>query len=92
MWVGMKGFTLLQNEVWVFMELMATCLQRLFNRLQTPIPEDIVCKMAVSVREDIHLIVPSSGWGWGWSFHISLVILACVVVDSESTSLLEDTT
>ena len=31
------------------MELMATCLERLLKKLAGPVPEDIVCKMAVSV-------------------------------------------
>ena len=44
-----KMFHSPQNEVWVFMELMVTCLQTLCIRLQSPIPEDIVCKMVVSV-------------------------------------------
>lgn len=39
----------LQNEVWVFMELMDTCLERLLKKLHGPIPEHIVCKLAVSV-------------------------------------------
>ena len=39
----------MQNEVWVFMELMSTCLDRLLKKLHGPVPEDIVCKMAVSV-------------------------------------------
>lgn len=33
----------------MFMELMATCLDRLLKKLRGPVPEDIVCKMAVSV-------------------------------------------
>ena len=31
------------------MELMATCLDRLLKRLKGPIPEEVVCTMAVSV-------------------------------------------
>lgn len=38
-----------QNDVWVFMELMATCLDRLLKKLKSPFPEEIVCKMTVSV-------------------------------------------
>ena len=39
----------LQTEVWVFMELMATCLDRLLKKIGGPFPETIVCKMTVSV-------------------------------------------
>ena len=31
------------------MELMSTCLDRLLQRIKGPFPEDIVCKMCVSV-------------------------------------------
>lgn len=50
------GSIIWNNEVWVFMELMATCLQRLFNKLDGPIPEDIVCKMAVSIVKALHYL------------------------------------
>lgn len=50
------GSAIWNNEVWVFMELMTTCLQRLFNRLQSPLPEDIVCKMAVSIVKALHYL------------------------------------
>lgn len=36
------------------MELMATCLERLFAKIAGPMPEDIVCKMAVSVSFRIY--------------------------------------
>ena len=41
--------TPMQTEVWVFMELMATCLDRLLKKVGGPFPERIVCKMTVSV-------------------------------------------
>ena len=40
-----------QGEVWVFMELMETCLDRLLKVLKAPIPEEVVCTMTVSVSE-----------------------------------------
>jgi mitogen-activated protein kinase kinase 7 len=43
------GSTLIPNEVWVFMELMDTCLNRLLKRIGGPIPEPIVCKMTISI-------------------------------------------
>ena len=40
----------LQNEVWVFMESMETCLDMLMNKtLKGPLPEPIICKMCVPV-------------------------------------------
>ena len=38
-----------QNEVWVFMERMSTCLDRLLKSISGPVPEEIVCKVAVAV-------------------------------------------
>ncbi|XP_019851593.1 PREDICTED: dual specificity mitogen-activated protein kinase kinase 7-like isoform X2 [Amphimedon queenslandica] len=43
------GSAIVKNEVWVFMELMATCLDRLLKRLKGPIPERIIGKMCVSI-------------------------------------------
>ncbi len=49
---------MLQNEVWVFMEQMETCLDVLMNRiLKGPIPEQIICKMCVPVSIDSILLV-----------------------------------
>ena len=39
-----------QDEVWICMELMATCLEKLMKRLKEPIPECILGKVAVAVR------------------------------------------
>jgi len=39
-----------QDEVWICMELMATCLEKLMKRLREPIPECILGKVAVAVR------------------------------------------
>ena len=49
----------LQTEVWVFMELMATCLDRLLKKIGGPFPETIVCKMTVSVSGGIPLLTTS---------------------------------
>lgn len=43
------GSVIWHNEVWVFMELMATCLDRTLKRLKAPFPEEIVCKIVVSM-------------------------------------------
>ena len=39
----------LQSEVWICMELMATCLDKLLKKTKRPIPERILGKMAVAV-------------------------------------------
>jgi mitogen-activated protein kinase kinase 7 len=43
------GSAIINNEVWVFMELMSTCLERLLRKLKGPLPEEIICKMCVSI-------------------------------------------
>lgn len=40
---------ILQAEVWVCMELMATCFEKLSKRLKGPIPEPILGKLTVAV-------------------------------------------
>lgn len=40
---------LLQSEVWICMELMSTCLDKLLKKTRRPIPEKILGKMAVAV-------------------------------------------
>ena len=39
----------MQSDVYICMELMSTCLDKLMKRLQAPIPEAILGKMAVAV-------------------------------------------
>lgn len=43
------GYYIMETEVWIFMELMTTCFDRLLKRLQEPIPERIIGKVAVAV-------------------------------------------
>lgn len=43
------GYYIMETEVWIFMELMTTCFDRLLKRLREPIPEDIIGKIAVAV-------------------------------------------
>ncbi|KAI2810917.1 Dual specificity mitogen-activated protein kinase kinase 7 [Blomia tropicalis] len=42
------GYYIMETEVWIFMELMTTCFDRLLKRLREPIPEDIIGKIAVA--------------------------------------------
>ena len=42
-------FLYFQSEVWICMELMATCLDKLLKKTKRPIPERILGKMAVAV-------------------------------------------
>ena len=38
-----------QSDVYICMELMTTCLDKLMKKLQGPIPEDVLGKISVSV-------------------------------------------
>lgn len=40
-----------QSEVWICMELMATCLDKLLKRTRRPIPEKILGKIVVAVSK-----------------------------------------
>ncbi|KAL5494460.1 hypothetical protein EMCRGX_G015796 [Ephydatia muelleri] len=50
------GSVLKNGEVWVFMELMETCLDRLLKALRTPIPEEVVCTMTVSIVKALNYL------------------------------------
>ena len=47
------GYYIMETEVWIFMELMTTCFDRLLKRLgaETRVPEQIIGKIVVSVRD-----------------------------------------
>lgn len=47
------GTTLLQTDVFIAMELMGTCAEKLKKRMQGPIPERILGKMTVAVSSSI---------------------------------------
>ena len=42
-------FFCLQSDVWIAMELMNTCLDKLMKRLKQPIPEKILGKVSCAV-------------------------------------------
>ena len=44
------GYLIKDAEVWIFMELMVTCLDKLLRKLKKPFPEKICGKVAVAVR------------------------------------------
>lgn len=44
------GCLITESDVWICMELMATCFDRLLKRLRRPIPEHILGKIAFAVR------------------------------------------
>lgn len=43
------GCFITESDVWICMELMATCFDRLLKKLQTAIPEDILGKVTLAV-------------------------------------------
>ena len=44
------GYFIMETEVWIFMELMTTCFDRLLKKLAgVPVPENIIGKVAVAV-------------------------------------------
>ncbi|XP_072015628.1 dual specificity mitogen-activated protein kinase kinase 7-like isoform X2 [Amphiura filiformis] len=43
------GAIVTASEVWICMEQMATCLEKLMKRLKEPIPEQIIGKMVVAI-------------------------------------------
>lgn len=47
------GCFVTESDVWICMELMATCFDKLLKRLRQPIIEPIIGKIAVAVR--LHL-------------------------------------
>lgn len=43
------GYIIRDTEVWICMELMASCFEKLLKKLNKPFPEAIIGKVAVSV-------------------------------------------
>jgi mitogen-activated protein kinase kinase 7 len=44
------GYFISVSDVWICMELMAMCFDKLLKQIKAPIPEDILGKLTVSVR------------------------------------------
>lgn len=55
------GYFITESDVWICMELMSTCLDKLLKRLQAPIPEQILGKMAVAIVKALHYLKETHG-------------------------------
>ncbi|XP_013419115.1 dual specificity mitogen-activated protein kinase kinase 7 [Lingula anatina] len=55
------GYFITESEVWICMELMSTCLDKLLKVLQAPIPEKIIGKMAVAIVKALHYLKEEHG-------------------------------
>lgn len=44
------GYLIKGTRVWIIMELMTTCLDKLLKKINAPFPEQICGKIAVAVR------------------------------------------
>jgi len=47
------GCFITESDVWICMELMATCFDKLLKRLRKPIPEDILGKVTYAVSYNV---------------------------------------
>ncbi|CAB0002631.1 unnamed protein product [Nesidiocoris tenuis] len=50
------GCFITQAEVWICMELMSTCFDKLLKRLGTPIPEQIIGKVTLATVRALHYL------------------------------------
>ena len=50
------GCFVTDSDVWICMELMATCFDKLLRQLRQPIPEAICGKVAVSTLKALHYL------------------------------------
>ncbi|XP_022242841.1 dual specificity mitogen-activated protein kinase kinase 7-like [Limulus polyphemus] len=55
------GYFITDSEVWICMELMSTCLDKLIKRLKKPIPEMILGKVAVATVNALHYLKEKHG-------------------------------
>ncbi|XP_031575003.1 dual specificity mitogen-activated protein kinase kinase 7-like [Actinia tenebrosa] len=59
--VNCIGCYISRSDVFICMELMTTCLDKLIKRLQGPIPEHILGKMAVAIVNALHYLKEKHG-------------------------------
>lgn len=50
------GYMIKDTEVWIFMELMASCFEKLLKRIQAPFPEEILGKVAVATVKALNYL------------------------------------
>lgn len=50
------GCFITETDVWICMELMATCFDKLLKKLRTPIPEEVLRKVTCAVSFRINSI------------------------------------
>ncbi|XP_013786819.2 dual specificity mitogen-activated protein kinase kinase 7-like isoform X2 [Limulus polyphemus] len=55
------GYFITDSDVWICMELMSTCLDKLIKRLKKPIPEMILGKIAVATVNALHYLKEKHG-------------------------------
>ncbi|KAK7095357.1 dual specificity mitogen-activated protein kinase kinase 7-like isoform X1 [Littorina saxatilis] len=55
------GTFITKSEVWICMELMSTCLDKLLKRTGMPIPEKILGKMALAIVKALHYLKERHG-------------------------------
>lgn len=55
------GCIITDAEVWICMELMATCMDKLLKTLRGPLPEHILGKVVVSTVKALHYLKESHG-------------------------------
>ncbi|KAJ8038852.1 Dual specificity mitogen-activated protein kinase kinase 7 [Holothuria leucospilota] len=59
--VQCMGAIVTPSEVWICMEQMSTCLDKLIKRLNEPIPEQIIGKMVVSIVNGLNYLKDNHG-------------------------------
>lgn len=52
------GCFITEADVWICMELMATCFDKLLKRIKKPVPEEILGKVTVAVSADKFVFFP----------------------------------
>ncbi|XP_073982006.1 dual specificity mitogen-activated protein kinase kinase 7-like isoform X2 [Rhodnius prolixus] len=55
------GCFITDSEVWICMELMSTCFDKLLKRLTTPIPEPVIGKVSLATVRALHYLKESHG-------------------------------
>ncbi|XP_002741782.3 dual specificity mitogen-activated protein kinase kinase 7-like [Saccoglossus kowalevskii] len=55
------GAIITPSDVWICMELMATCVEKLMRRLSGPVPERILGKMTVAIVKALHYLKETHG-------------------------------